>query len=129
MFNLVIENLMEQSETFTSGKSGWIFDYIESFGIKITQFKLIGVSSYIKLPKWIFDKHAIINVKNKEDHECLKWSVVSAFCPVVKDPQRLNKRMREKAKLFDWTGINFPATDKDIDRFERQNGYGVYIIS
>ena len=59
-------------------------------------------------------KKAIINVKNENDNECFKWAVTSAVFPQKKNAERLSKRMREDSEKFDWTGIEFPVSLKQI---------------
>ena len=50
----------------------------------------------------------------------MKWAITSAIYPVEKDTQRLTKYV-ENSKKFNWDGINFPASLRDIDKFEKQN--------
>ena len=35
--------------------------------------------SYVKSPEWLANKLATINPKNKNDYECLRWSIISAL--------------------------------------------------
>ena len=47
-------------------------------------YKLHGVRlnrgrSYIKSPKWLGNKKAVINPKNENDDECLQWSIICAL--------------------------------------------------
>ena len=35
--------------------------------------------SYIKSPKWLENKKAVINPKNENDDECLQWSIICAL--------------------------------------------------
>ena len=52
--------------------------------------------------------------------------------PAKKDPQRLNNKMREiseKFKKFNWTVIDFPVSLKEIDKFEKQNDYGICVVT
>jgi len=37
-----------------------------------------GGSSYIPTPRWIANKHAVVNVKNLNDDMCFKCAVLSA---------------------------------------------------
>ncbi|EDO26269.1 predicted protein, partial [Nematostella vectensis] len=48
--------------------------------------------------------------------------------PKKKDPQRLNKQLRENSMKFDWTGIEFPVSLKQIDKFEKQNPYAINVF-
>jgi len=67
------ERIIEKIEVFTNNRSGWQFDYIESFDIHIDPFEPLYESSYIPLPEDLANKKAIINVKNENDQECFKW--------------------------------------------------------
>ena len=40
---------------------------------------------------------------------------------VVLNPQRIDKKLQEQAEKLNWNGINFPASWKDIDKFEKNN--------
>lgn len=128
IFDITFEKLLEKAEKYQKEGSGWVFDYVESLDISIVPFDPLKGSSYIPTPSFIENKKAVINVKNQHDHECLKWASTAAIFPVEKNPQRLNKTMWEDAEKLDWTGINFPAGNRDIDRFEKQNGCGVCVI-
>lgn len=39
----------------------------------------------------------------------------------------LSKEMGVVSKRFDWSGIEFPGTLKQIDKFEKQNEFAVYV--
>ena len=85
-------------------------------------------SSYISLPKNLEDKKAIINVRIENDHECFKWAITSAIYQREKHPERLNKEMRNNSQNFNWDGIDFPVSIKQIDKFERQNNYAINVF-
>ena len=61
----------------------------------------------------------VINLQNK-DNQCFKWAVLSALYPVADHPERVSKYIPNECKL-NWTGINFPATIKDVVKFEKIN--------
>ena len=115
-------------EKFQNEGSGWVFENIESFDINIDPFEPLSGSSYISLPKNLEDKKAIINVRNENDHECFKWAITSAIYQREKDPQRLDKKMRNNSQNFNWDGIDFPVSIKQIDEFERQNNYAINVF-
>ena len=78
-------------------------------------------SSYMKLPKGLEDKKAILNVQN-EDEKCFLWSVLAALHRVNwKDhPFRVQHYKCYEHEL-NVSGIEFPMKVKDISKFERQN--------
>ena len=121
LFDTMTNHLLGEFERFKENGYGWIFKHVEYFDIQINPWEPLSGSSYIPLPSKLASKKAIINVKNENDNECFKWSVTSAVFPKDKNPQRLNKQMRENSNNFDWLEIEFPVSLKDIDKFEKQN--------
>ena len=110
-----VTRLLELVEQFQNNGSGWQFNQVEYFDIHIDPYKPLSGSSYVPLTPVLASKKAIINVKNEKDHECFKWAVTSAVYPKEKDLQRLTKRMRENSGNFDWTGIKFPVSLKQVE--------------
>ena len=127
LFDAMTELQLEKVARFEGEKSGWQFDRVEYFDIHINPFEPLSGTSYIPLPKVLAEKKAIINVKNENDNECFKWAVTSAVFPKEKDGQRLNDEMRENSEKFDWSGMEFPVTLRDIAKFEKQNPYAINV--
>ena len=125
--NTEINVMLEQVSQFQKVQSGWQFEQVEHFDIDIDPFQPLGVSSYIPTPKNLAPKQPVINIKNKTDNECFKWAVTSEAFPKKIRPERLNDEMRENSKHFDWTGIEFPVSPKNIDKFEKQNPYAINV--
>ena len=123
LFNMMTNRLLEKVEKFQNEGSGWQFNQVEYFDINIDPFEPFVGSSYINLPQKLATKKAIINVRNENDHECFKWAVTSAVYKQDIHPERKNKEMVENSKNFNWSGIEFPTSLKQIDRFEKQNPY------
>ena len=70
----------ENIANFQRRGSNWVFVSINQLEIHLGNFKPLGGSSYIPLPKKIRDKNAVINMKNDDD-QCFKWCVSRAlFC-------------------------------------------------
>ena len=128
LFNVLTNRLIELSQQFQNKGSGWQFSNVESLDINIDPFEPLSGSSYIPLPKTIADKNAIINVKNLNDNECFKWAVTSAIYTAKNHPERLNKNMRINSEKFNWKGIEFPVSLKQIVKFEKQNPFYVNVF-
>ena len=105
----------------TLNDSDYLFHGIVSLIVDIHEVELIRGGSYIKLPEWIENKHAVLNPKNDDD-ECFKWAVIQALHheEIGKDPQRINK-LKPFVSRYNWNGIKFPATTNQISKFEKQN--------
>ena len=121
------DHLLNLSDEYQKKDTGWVFDKVEYFDILIDPYDPLNPTSYIKLPSELALKKAIINVKNEKDNECFKWAVTSAVFPKDKNPQILNKQMRLNSEKFDWTGIEFPVSLKQINTFEKHNPYAINV--
>jgi hypothetical protein len=71
--------------------------------IHTTEYKPLGGSSYVDLPKFIKDKKAVINIKNT-DQECFKWSVTRALNKADTHPERITKLLKQQAQQLRWDG-------------------------
>ena len=76
--------------------------------------------TWISLPKELANKKAIINMQNK-DNKCFLWCVLRALNLREKEPQRIDKKIKEKENTLNMDGIEYPVNLKDIDKFEKQN--------
>ena len=126
-FNTKTEHLLYLIDNLEKKGSGWIFNKVIYFDIFIDPYKPLTGNSYIPLPSELALKKAIINVKNEKDHECFKWAVTSAVFPKEKDPQRLNKQMRDDSEKLDWTDIEFPVSLGHVKTFEKHNPYAINV--
>ena len=128
LYNTMTSRIFELIQNFNNRGSGWQFDRVEHLDININPYNPLSASSYIELPGKLAEKKAIINVKNENDNECFKWAVTSAVFPAKEHGERLSKRMREDSEKFDWTGIEFPVSLKQIDKFENNNPYAINVF-
>ena len=128
IYNIANERLTELLENFQRNGSGWIFDKVLHFEIITNEFRPLRGSSFIKLPKSLANKRAIINPKN-EDAECFKWCVTEAVYPQSKNRGRITKKSKKNAELFNWEGTEFPMNLKKIGLFEENNpNYAVNVL-
>ena len=114
----MIELMYQQIENPALRDSKFVFDGVIHMDIDFHRLNLTRGSSYIPLPDWLAKKGAIINPKNS-DMECFKWAVIAAmkWRDIGKNPQRISK-LRRYEDDFDWTKVKFPASFRDIKRFE-----------
>ena len=101
--------------------SGWVFVEVENLTLHTVIWDPIKASSYIKLPKELKNKKAIINMEN-EDNKCFMWCVLRALNPSKdKHPSRIDKNLKSKEHTLNMDGIAYPVDFRGIDRFESQN--------
>ena len=101
--------------------SGWVFVEVENLTLHTVIWDPLKASSYIKLPKELKNKKAIINMEN-EDNKCFMWCVLRALNPSKdKHPSRIDKNLKSKEHTLNMDGITYPVDFRGIDRFESQN--------
>ena len=120
-FETMKQKIIESFATYTSGGSGWLFQSIKHLLLTVDKNMPYG-SSYIDLPKEIKSKGAIINVQNKDDR-CFEYAILSAQHHNKVDQKHTNRPLKYKEHLgkLNFTGIDFPVSLKDIDKFEKNN--------
>ena len=111
--------ILNDIEDFSSGGSGWYFKEVLRLEVDTVKYNPTKGSSYIDLPKWIKDKQAIINIKNRDD-KCFLWSILRHLHPKEKNGQYL-KDLRKYEFSLNTNGITFPMKIKDISKFEKLN--------
>ena len=121
----MIEHMAQQIENPALRNSKFVFDRVLHMNIDFHRLNLTRGSSYVPLPDWLMKKKAMINPKNS-DMECFKWAVIAAMKweEVGNNPERVSKLKRYEGE-FDWSGLEFPVSFRDINKFERNNEIGV----
>ena len=107
---------------------GWVIDRIDSHCINVTTYQPLQRSSYIELPvKLRSPKKGLINIKNK-DNECFRWCHVRHVNPQEKNPQRIKKADKTYVVKLDHTGIEFPVSQKQYNKIEKQKSIRINVF-
>ena len=69
----------------------------------------------------------IVNPHN-DDEECFKWSVITVEKVGMKDPQRVSN-LRKFMDNYDWSGLEFSVSIKDIGKFQNRNNISVSVLA
>ena len=101
LFNAILRGYQKGLEVSMRG-SDFIFDYVESLNYIFHKIDMKRSGSYTDCPKWIKNKKATINPKNKDDDKCFQY--VKPF---------INQ--------YYWSEINFPSHVGDWKKFELNN--------
>ena len=123
----MIANMKFQVENPALLNSRFVFDEFLYLDANFHQLNLTRGSSYLPLPDWLARKKAIVNPHN-DDEECFKWSVIAAENAGMKDPQRVSN-LRKFMDNYDWSGLEFPVSIKDIGKFETRNNISVNLLA
>ena len=122
----MIANMKFQIENPALLNSRFVFDEFLYLDVNFHQLNLTRGSSYLPLPDWLARKKAIINPHNN-DEECFKWVVITAENVGMKDPQRVSN-LRKFTDNYDWSGLKFPVSTKDIGVFETNDNVSVNVL-
>ena len=98
--------------------------------INFHRLALTGGGSYTELPKLLKSKKAVKNPQNK-DERCFKWVVIAALHQeeIKHHPERISL-WEPYENQYNWKGLEFPVSIKNIDEFERNNpGIAVKVFS
>ena len=113
------ERIKELMSTHEGEGSGFTLDSILDCQLNIATFDVIGGSSNPPLPKYIQDKKATVNIMSKDTKNFL-YCLSYVRKPVVEHAQRPSKYIKD-LNNFDISGIKFPVTLNQIEKFEQQN--------
>ena len=100
--------------------SGWRLHSTIKLELHTVTYNPLRGETWVPLPKELANKKAIINPKNK-DNKCFLWCVLRALNPKDGNPEKLDKKLKEKENTLNMDGIEYPVSLKDIDKFENQN--------
>lgn len=105
--------------------TGWLLVTLLYLEVSVNKYNPLRASTYVELPKSIYARKAVINVKN-EDDQCFKWAILSALHPVESHPERPAHYIKYQDEL-DFTGMSFPITLDAIPKFEQLNNISVNV--
>ena len=123
----MIDNMKFQIENLALLNSRFVFDEFLYLDVNFHQLNLTRGGSYLPLSDWLERKKAIVN-PHKDDEECFKWAVITAENVGMKDSQWVSN-LRKFTDNYDWSGLEFPVSIKDIGKFETRNNVSVNVLA
>jgi len=117
--------LISQIELRELAGSGFTISRIKHLEVRISKFKMLRGRGFIKLPKWISDKKAVINIQ-ADTEDCFKLCILAQFSrsnQCVHVPRMI--RENEHRYNFD---IPFPPRVKDVRKFCTLNNLSINIF-
>ena len=114
LFKSFLHNYQEELKIIKG--SEFIFESVELMDYKLHRVHSRRGGSYIKSPEWLLHKGASINLKNKNDDECLWWSTISALNYnkiIKKEFENIFKKIKDiSSQQRDWK--NFEQSNESI---------------
>ena len=121
LYEWMVGNIEGKIQKLVYQESGWRFERVIKLEMHTVVYKPLGGGSYIKLPKEIATKKAVINMKNVNDDKCFLWCVLRALNPVERDKERIDSTLKSKINTVNMGDIHYPVPLKDVDKFEKLN--------
>ena len=108
LFNTMLQRFQEAKETSFERGSEFIFENVDSLYYYFQKIDINRSGSYIETPKWLKDKKATNNPKNRDDDNCFQYSITIALDHknIGKAPQRISK-IKAFITKHNWKEINF----------------------
>ena len=136
-----LEQLLQESmhvglaEAVEIGQSGDELSGISAVAVVLIKNPSRRGGSFIPTPKGVKGKHGYVNVDNSKevgdqpDNFCFKYAVCAAlFRHQLPAKKRIRmdcltnpKTWRPFMQKLDWSGISYPSSLQDVDRFEENN--------
>ena len=111
----------QEEEEISRSRSNFVFESVDLLSVHIDKTNLKRGKSYIKSPKWILNKRATINPKNKYN-KCFQYSITAALNHqnIETHTERISN-IKAFIDEYNWKGIDFPTGMKDCKKFEENN--------
>ena len=121
LYEKMIDRIEEKIENLEAVASGWSFHSVIGLEMYTVVYKPLKGGSYIKLPKEIATKRAVVNMKNTKDDQCFLWCILRALNPVEKNKDRIDDTLKSKIDTVNMGDIRYPVSLKDVSKFEKLN--------
>ena len=123
----VREKILVKIEEFQQKKLEWRLKQIINLNVNFNKYApfTVGSSTFIRLPKFVRDKKAVVNVENSDVY-CFLWSIMAALYPAKTNLNGTNSYPHFDTELK-YGGINFPINLHDISKFEKLNNLSVNV--
>jgi DNA-directed RNA polymerase subunit RPC12/RpoP len=108
-------------ESFRVEGSGWELHKILYVDLHTAVYQPLRGSSYITTPLSLRKKRgAVLNIQN-DDEKCFVWAILASLYPAEGENETSPEAYKTHINDLNLTGINFPTSLTQIDRFENQN--------
>ena len=141
MYLAMVDKMINTLFTFTASGSGWVIDKIVQLDINFAAFNPIRGSSYLPSPPELDASHLLINIRNRQDHNCFLYCFTAAwhlkYGPLLYVASRdtINRRTnpdtysKRNPMAYQAKGdFNMPMGFHDMLRFEKINNCKINVF-
>ena len=107
-------NNYQKEEQIMRRESDFIFESVQLLDNHLHKICLKRGKSYIKSPKWLENKKAIINPQNKYDNNCFEYTISVALNHqnIKNNPERISN-IKPFIDKYNWKDIDIKAHQKE----------------
>ena len=117
-----VKQILLQIQNLEASTSNPRFKQILSITIHYDKYDPTRAGSYIELPEWIKLKKGMYqHQKQRPKMLQILYSIRSLWQNTQTSPEEMFHYNKLKDDILNWDGVNFPAGNRDIDRFEENN--------
>jgi hypothetical protein len=109
---------------FEQNGSGWILNKCIGSDVRVSAFELFKGGCFLPIPKALKLKRTLVNPMSS-GVECFKWAFLAGmhYNDVNGTNREQNSQYKKFEKLYNFSHVNFPASMRDVQRFEKQNSH------
>ena len=123
------EKIWKSFDNWLKNGSGFRIDSVENIQLTVAKYTPIFGTSYIKTPKSLLGKRALINVKN-QDNLCFIWAILSAlYTNNVKTNVGVVYSYRKYLNMLKYDASTMPMQIEGIPQFEKKNELAINVYS
>ena len=112
----ILEQIIERNANFIQIRSGLVLNKVKCAAIHVSKHVPLAGASYKPLPKFLQDKHAVINVQNTDDR-CFGYSVLSMLQPCAIHAERPNN-YNNFFLTRNLNQLNYPIEPRNVPKVE-----------
>ena len=118
----LLQNSYDGIGTSENNGSEFSFDSVDLLRYHLHKISLNRGGSYIESLKWLKDKRATKNPKNKKDDKCFQYAITAALNRqnIENHPEKVSKT-KPFIDKYNWKDIKFPSNQEHMKKFERDN--------
>ena len=121
------DEMVKQIDAYESRGSGWVLRQLENIDLSVVHYQPIPIGTYVKTPKFLSDKKAIVNVENS-DNKCFLYSVLVGLYYNNTSREEISKRTPYRVSMWknrehtvNTSRLQYPVQVNDISKFEKDN--------
>lgn len=126
--------ILTKIEEYQLKESGWALKSILNMKVNMCRFNPMtaGNSTFVKLPKEIINKRAVLNIENRNDNLCFLHCINAALNPCSKkglNPIRISSYPKLDNLNIDYKNFDFPFKLNNVTKFAKLNDLNINVYT